>query len=295
MSSLRRLGVAAVACLAVLGTAATAVAAPPYDPAIRRTPYQPGPMLQAPTPETATGKYGYNMRGVRDGTFTYYEYVDSLPVALYINDDSSRSEKKDEEAAMKRLDRLMPDIVKEFNRWVGGRLTYTKYSGKTLNESQLRADRAIGVRFDQSLTSAKGKASPTDGSDARGAYFAGGIVRLAGGRQMATWEDLLQEATSGDKEARMQVYCLVMHEMGHVLGLAHYFPKFQGQYQLMSGDANVDRGKVGVEKILGAGDKAGLLAIAGFADEAKDCALKEKCTAVWSSGGVAWPKKPPAQ
>lgn len=274
----------------------TAVAdRPPYDQGLGRTPYQPDKMLVDPIAGDAMreeNNYGFNLsehRGLRNPA--YYEYLDRYQVKLYRNLrglPGGSAKVKKEGYWLKALDRLMPKMVAELNKWSGGRLRYVDYDG----QDYLDADHPEGeivVAFDPNLTGAKGQAYPGTRLDRRGAVYTGGRVSLI---HSDVWQELLEEADGGDREAAHQVALLVMHELGHVLGLNHYGAKFHGEYGLMSARRQVDDVD-GWNTILARGDKAGLLAMSGWRDQARDCGRRGECDRVWSGGAVAWPPEPP--
>jgi hypothetical protein len=270
-----------------------------FDATLQRTPYQPDGMLSYPpaNPATDNGPYGFNLLQYNQiSPPCYYEYRDRIDVVLYINsngvndsDQTLHSEKN----AMKKLDKMMPKIVEELNRWVGGRLVYKSYSGAPYDKASLATRNEIGIHFNHTLDTV-GLGVPNRTRDARGAVYQGGDVHLAGGRLMDEWTMLLGQAVDGDDFSEQRVYALVMHELCHCLGLSHYYKKVNGRDQVMETGSTLPSSDHDVDKILGRGDKAGLLSMAGFPKRAKDCFEDGNCREVWnrSTGKVVFPSAP---
>ncbi|MYV51294.1 hypothetical protein [Streptomyces sp. SID3212] len=282
---------AAVALSLVLVAAGPASAAPPYDPSIGRTPYQPGPMLVNPGAGGNTANsYGFNL--VRVGGLdnpAYYELRDSYTVKLYFNyrgSTDSETEAK-EERWVKGLDDVMSTMVLETNKWVGGRLRYEPYDDDTWPGS--RPSDEIAIVFD--TIPATGIASPSTALDNRGAIYNGGLIRLTASD---TWTRLVKGSENGDRWSRYAMAIPVMHEIGHTLGLAHYNTPFRGYNTLMS-SVRVADDVSSWNDVWTPGDKAGLMNMAGWRDRATTCAHTGSCNQIWQKGeGLAWPPQPPS-
>ncbi|MEU4444684.1 hypothetical protein AB0K14_24840 [Actinosynnema sp. NPDC050801] len=292
-----RLGVVAV--VAALATAVVATPAsadvPPYDPALGRTPYQPGMMLVDPQPGDSGGlenPYGFNltrMRGLANPA--YYELMDHYTVKLYRNRRGLPADDprlRQEERWLEGFDDVMSTIVLETNKWVGGRLEYLDYDQENYLTTPRPANQ-ISITFDTQLTGVVGIAYPGTRLDRRGLVYTGGNISFA---HLSTWDRIVERSLAGDREARHQIGMKVMHELGHQLGLNHYNSEYQGEHALM-GQRTVDDVS-SWNDVLWRGDKAGLLAMAGWRGRAKACAQRGECTPIWyKDTSVAWPPSPP--
>jgi hypothetical protein len=284
-----------VVATAVVVAPGAAADRPPYDEELGRTPYQPDKMLLDPIPGDAAGdenRFGFNLseyRGLENPA--YYELLDRYHVKLYRNlrglPDSNPKVRK-EDYWLKAMDRFLPKMLEELNKWSGGRLRHKEYDRQDYLDAE-HPDGEIAITFDPDLTGAKGRAYPGTRLDQRGMVFTGGRVALL---HTDAWQELFEDTDDGDREAMHQVALLVMHELGHMLGLNHYGAKFHGEFGLMSSRRQVDDVD-GWGSVLARGDKAGLLAIAGWRDHARDCGRYGDCERVWDGGGVAWPPEPP--
>ncbi|MEU4740880.1 hypothetical protein AB0G02_10495 [Actinosynnema sp. NPDC023658] len=297
LSSRARLGVAAVVAAmatAVVATPASA-AAPPYDPSLGRTPYQPDKMLVDPyagDSANVQNAYGFNLTQYRGlANPAYYELVDHYTVKLYRNRrglPESDPRLQEEDRWLEGFDAVLSTTVLETNKWVGGRLKYDDYD----HESYLTAvhpAHEISITFDPQLTGAIGRAYPATVLDRRGLAFDGGNISFM---HHPTWTDLTERALDGEREARYLIGMKVMHELGHMMGLNHYNTEFHGEYALM-GQRTVDEVS-SWNDVLSRGDKAGLLAMAGWRDRAKKCGETGVCDPIWyKDPGVAWPPVPP--
>lgn len=291
------ISVASLLCMVLVATApATAADAPPYDPSLGRTPYQPDKMLVDPIPGDAMeaqNSYGFNLSQYRGLTNpAYYELFDNYTVKLYRNRrglPESDPRVQQEKYWLEGLDRFMSTMVLETNKWVGGRLKYVKYTG----ESYLTATHPpheISITFDPQLRTAKGITFPGTQLDNRGIAYLGAHIDLV---HVSTWDELISATNDGDRKAKYQVALVVMHEMAHAVGLNHYGHKFHGEYGLMSGQ-RLAEDVSSWNDVLTRGDKAGLMAMAGWRSQAKRCAQDGACTQIWEKGnGVAWPPNPP--
>ncbi|MFI9011868.1 hypothetical protein ACIGNX_31980 [Actinosynnema sp. NPDC053489] len=292
-----RLGVAALVAAvaaAVVATPASA-AAPPFDPGLGRTPYQPDKMPVDPyagDAGTLRNAYGFNLTQYRGlANPAYYELLDRYPVKLYRNrrglpENDPRLAEEDRWLA--GVDDVMSTIVLETNKWVGGRLEYAGYD----RQDYLTATHPtpeISITFDPNLTGVIGIAYPATVLDRRGLYLGGGNISFA---HHPTWGDLAEGALDGDRQACYQIGLKVMHELAHHLGLNHYNSAFHGETPLM-GPRTVDQVS-SWNDVLWRGDKAGLLAMAGWRDRARACGEQDDCDPIWyKDPGVAWPPAPP--
>ncbi|QQQ77175.1 hypothetical protein IOD16_01025 [Saccharothrix sp. 6-C] len=292
-----RLGVAALAAVlasAVLTTPASA-AAPPFDPSLGRTPYQPDKMLVDPYAGDARdqrNQYGFNLTQYRGlANPAYYELMDHYTVKLYRNRrglPENDPRLAQEERWLEGFDEVLSTMVLETNKWVGGRLEYLDYDGEPYLTTPRPANQ-ISITFDPQLTGAVGIAYPGSTLDRRGLALTGGNISFA---HLPQWTDLVEDSLDGDREARYQIALKVMHEFGHHMGLNHYFAEFHGQYTLMGGRTADD--VTSWNQVLSRGDKAGLLAMAGWRDRAKKCGETGVCDPIWyKDDGVAWPPNAP--
>ncbi len=287
-----RTRLAALAALTTTLLAGTlpAAAEPPFDPDINRRPYQPGPMLVNPGAGANTSNpYGFNLLGVGNlGNPAYYELQESYTVRLYFNyRGSTDSSTQDEEMHwIEGLDDIMSTMVLETNKWVGGRLEYDDYDGETWPGSVEEGE--IAIVFDH--LSSKAVAAPVSRLDNRGAIHDGGLIRV---NAVETWTDLVDESNDGDREARYAMAIVLMHEIGHILGLAHYNTPFDGDNTLMS-SIRLTSDVSSWNDVWTAGDKAGLMNLAGWRDEAIECADTGDCEQIWEKNDpLAWPPDPP--
>lgn len=293
-----RLGIAAL--VAVLASAvptapASAAAAPPYDPGLGRTPYQPDEMLVDPYPGDARdqrNQYGFNLTQYRGlANPAYYELVDHYTVKLYRNRrglPENDPRLAQEERWLEGFDDVLSTTILETNKWVGGRLEYLGYEGESYLTTTRPANQ-ISITFDPQLTGSVGIAYPGSKLDRRGVALTGGNIGFA---HLPQWEDLTRDALDGDREARYQIGLKVMHELAHHMGLNHYFSEFHGEHTLMGGRTVDD--VTSWNQVLSRGDKAGLLAMAGWRDRAKKCGETGVCEPIWyKDDGVAWPPNAP--
>ncbi|MFT7839649.1 hypothetical protein Q5530_26195 [Saccharothrix sp. BKS2] len=291
-----RLGVVGAAVvLASVVTAAPASAAPPFDPGLGRTPYQPDKMLVDPI-ATDSGdvenRYGFNLlqfRGVRNPA--YYELMDHYTVKLYRNrrglpEDDSRV--KREKKWLKGVDDVMSTMVLETNKWVGGRLEYLGYDEEPYLTTPRPANQ-ISITFDPQLTGSIGIAFPGTTADRRGLVYTGGNISFA---FLSAWDDLAERSLDGEREARYDIALKVVHELAHMMGLNHYHEEFHGEPTLMG--PRTSNLVSSWNDVLTRGDKAGLLAMAGWRERAKKCGEQGECERIWyKDDGVAWPPNPP--
>ncbi|WP_367132337.1 hypothetical protein [Saccharothrix sp. HUAS TT1] len=295
--ALARLGVAtfaAVLASAVLTVPASA-AEPPFDPGLGRTPYQPDKMLVDPYQGDARDQrnsYGFNLSQYRGlANPAYYELVDHYTVKLYRNRrglPESDPRLAQQERWLRGIDDVLSTMVLETNKWVGGRLEHLDYEGESYLTTPRPANQ-ISITFDPQLTGSVGIAYPGSTLDRRGVALTGGNISFA---HLPQWEDLAEGALDGDREARYQIALKVMHELAHHMGLNHYFSEFHGDYALMGGRTVDDI--TSWNQVLSRGDKAGLLAMAGWRDRAKKCGETGVCEPIWyKDPGVAWPPSPP--
>jgi hypothetical protein len=293
-------GLGAVALVAVLVTAvltvpASAVERPPYDPSLGRTPYQPDKMLVDPVPGNAAGlenPYGFNLTQYRGlANPAYYELMDHYTVKLYRNRRGLPADDprlRQEERWLEGFDDVMSTIVLETNKWVGGRLEYLDYDRENYLDTP-RPPNQLSITFDPQLTGVVGIAYPGTRLDTRGVALIGGNISFA---HHPSWDDIVRRSQNGEAESRHQIGMKVMHELGHQLGLNHYNSEYNGEHALM-GQRTVDLVS-SWNDVLWRGDKAGLLAMAGWRDRAKACAQRGECTPIWyKDTSVAWPPSPP--
>lgn len=298
-----RAGAVMVTVLLGVGLAAAAPAAaadaPPYDPALGRTPYQPDKMLVDPyfgDSRDVENDYGFNllqMRGLANPA--YYELIDSYTIKLYRNRrglPESDPRLQQERYWLEGLDQFMSTMIGETNKWVGGRLHYQRYSGETYPAPGSAGPAGeIAIAFDPQLLSVKGMAFPATGLDNRGVVYTGGNIALGFN---PAWTSVIDKANDGDKRAKISAAILVLHELGHVLGLGHYGHEFHDDNSVMSGVRLADDAS-SWNDVWTRGDKAGLLAMSGWRGRAKTCAREGVCNQIWERGdsGIGWPTDPP--
>ncbi|MFD5117122.1 hypothetical protein ACFWNG_33260 [Streptomyces sp. NPDC058391] len=274
----------------LLGAAGPAAADPPYDPSLGRTPYQPGPMLVNPGAGAFTANpYGFNLAPVGGlANPAYYELRDSYTVKLYFNyrGATDSTTKNKEEHWVEGLDDVMSTMVLETNKWVGGRLRYEPYDGDVWPGT--RPANEIAIVFDN--INSTGIASPATALDNRGAIYNGGLIRLIASD---VWTGLVDDSNDGDRWSRYAMAIPTMHEIGHILGLAHYNTPFRGYNTLMS-SVRVADDVSSWNDVWTPGDKAGLMNMAGWRERATTCAQTGSCTQIWQKNDpLAWPPQPP--